>query len=57
MKEKIKPKVRKTHEQLLQDVMDAIGMLFADMSVTASTTRESLEEIRDAAQERIDALP
>ncbi len=39
-----------------QDILDAIDELFGDTSVPAKTTLDQLEEIRDEAQSKIDAL-
>lgn len=40
----------------LKAILDAIDRLFADTSVSPQTTLEMMEEIRDAAESKIEAL-
>jgi len=44
------------HKELLDDAKDAIDKLFSDQSVGRSTTRESLEELKDEIETKLDAL-
>lgn len=44
------------HEQLFQAVQKALQALYADQSVPKSTTRESLQTIRDELAIDIEAL-
>ena len=44
------------HEQLVKRAEKAIEAVFSDTSVDQQTTRESLEELQEAIQMRLDAL-
>ena len=45
-----------THERRLKDILEAISVLHCDLSVEPETVQESLEQIVDDCQARIDAL-
>ncbi len=45
-----------THDEKLQAALRAVDAVAGDVSVGPSTTRESLKEIRDAIDMRLDAL-
>lgn len=44
------------HEALVQEAKDAIDKVFADTSVAQDKTRESLEELRDEIETKLDSL-
>lgn len=46
----------KRHDELVKKAEKAIDNLFSDTSVSREQTRESLEEIIDAIQMKIDSL-